>query len=102
MNMSYEDLMIIPSQTDSLEQDLKRRKEEYMDHIYELFKKKIVFNSDIPEKIYLFKFEDTNLEVLIKKEDFIINLENLTNYYIELEMFENCSYIAKLINYVNK
>ncbi len=100
--MSYEDLMIIPSQTDSLEYDLKKRKEEYMDYIYELFTKKIVFNSNIPEKIYLFKFKDTNLEVLIKKEDFIINLENLMNYYIELEMFENCSNIAKLIKYINK
>lgn len=102
MNMSYEDLMIIPSQTDSFEYDIKKRKNKYMDHIYNSFTKEIVVGSKIPEKIYLFRFKDTNLEVLVKTEDFIINLENLMKYYIELEMYENCSNIAKLIKYINK
>lgn len=102
MNMSYEDLMIIPSQTDSFEYDIKKRKNKYMDHIYNSFTTKIVVGSEIPEKIYLFRFKDTNLEVLVKNEDFIINLENLMKYYIELEMYENCSNIAKLIKYINK
>jgi hypothetical protein len=89
----------IPNNNSDLDLDLKNRKPEYMDHIFSVFCENINENN-ICEKIYFFKFSDTNLEIVIKKKNYISNLKNLLDYYVIKEEYENCNIINKLIKIV--
>ena len=86
----------IPNNNSDLDVDLKNRKPEYMKHILKLFCDNIKDDS-ISEKIYFFKFSDTNLEIVIKKKNYISNLKNLLDYYVKIEEYENCNIINNLI-----
>lgn len=89
----------IPNNNSDLDVDLKNRKPEYMKHILKLFCDNIKDDS-ISEKIYFFKFSDTNLEIVIKKKNYISNLKNLLDYYVKIEEYENCNIINNLIKIV--
>lgn len=89
----------IPNNNSDLDLDLKNRKPEYMDHIFKVFCENIKENN-ICEKIYFFKFSDTNLEIVIKKKNYISNLKNLLDYYVIKEEYENCNIINRLIKIV--
>ena len=89
----------IPNNNSDLDVDLKNRKPEYMNHILNTFCDNIK-DDLISEKIYFFKFSDTNLEIVIKKKNYISNLKNLLDYYVNIEEYENCNIINKLIKIV--
>ena len=91
----------IPNDNESLREDIKSKKDQYMNHIYESFK---IINKDktIPKKINLFKFKNTNLEIIVKKESYIPNLKNLLDYYSDLEEYEICNVILHTIKFINK
>tara|TARA_B100002019_G_scaffold110770_1_gene95280 strand:+ start:13668 stop:13979 length:312 start_codon:yes stop_codon:yes gene_type:complete len=89
----------IPNNNSDLDIDLKNRKPEYMEHIFNTFCDNIE-DGKVCEKIYFFKFSDTNLEILIKKKNYISNLKNLLDYYVSIEEYEKCNIINKLIKIV--
>lgn len=90
----------IPNDNKQLKIDIKNNKEKYMSHIYDTFCKN--FQSDkLPTKINFFKFKDTNLEVIVKQESYIRNLENLLDFYSDLEEYEKCKVIKTLIAKLN-
>lgn len=91
----------IPNDNHSLRTDIKSNKDKYMRHIYESFK---IINKEqtIPKKINLFKFKNTNLEIIVKEESYVANLKNLLDYYSELEEYELCTVILSTIKYINK
>lgn len=90
----------IPSDNDKLEKDILARKAKYMDRVYSVFKK--IFNDDVlSDKINVFTFENTNLEVIIKKQAYLSNLENLLDYYIKEEEYEKCNFIKNIITKYN-
>jgi len=89
----------IPNNNSDLNLDLKNRKPEYMNHIFKVFCENIE-EDNVCEKIYFFKFSDTNLEIVIKKKNYISNLKNLLDYYVNKEEYENCNIINKLIKIV--
>jgi len=91
------EIFTIPAENSELEDDLKKRKKTYMDHIFYQFNK-ILRESSIPNKISLFKFKKTNLEVIVLQKSFQKTLENLQDYYIKEEEFEKCSIIKDIIN----
>ncbi len=95
--MMNEDIFVIPKDNESLDADIKSRKSNYMNHILETFES-IDFIKNAPEKITLFRFKNTNLEVVVKSESYIANLQNLLDYYIELEEYESCASIKDIIN----
>ena len=89
----------IPNNNSDLNLDLKNRKPEYMNHIFKVFCENIE-EDNVCEKIYFFKFYDTNLEIVIKMKNDISNLKNLLDYYVNKEEYENCNIINKLIKIV--
>lgn len=91
----------IPNDNHSLREDIKVRKDQYMNHIYESFKK-ILPDEPIPNKINLFTFKNTNLEIIVKEESYVPNLKNLLDYYSNLEEYEICNVILSTIKYLNK
>ena len=91
-----EDIFVIPKDNESLDADIKSRKSDYMNHILKTFES-INFIKDAPEKITLFRFKNTNLEVVVKSESYIANLQNLLDYYVEIEEYENCAIIKDVI-----
>ena len=95
------DIFIIPEDNVALDADIKSRKAKYMDHILYIFEKHLCEES-LPKKLSLFKFKNTNLEVIVKCDNYIPNLQNLQDYYIVLEDFEKCSIIKNIINKIEK
>lgn len=94
--MMSANILVIPKENDELNADIKANKEKYMKHILKCFSE-LVKDSPIPLKISLFKFRNTNLEIVVKQESYIPNLQNLLDYYIELEKYENCTIIKDII-----
>jgi len=92
---------IIPKENDLLDEDIKSKKHQYMEHVYVSFKRSLHQDS-LPDKISIFQFKDSPLEVIIKKSSYIANLENLQDYYIKLEEYEICTVIKNLIKKINK
>lgn len=93
------DKFIIPADNVRLESDLKTNKDKYMNHIYKSFSKNITKNdpTTLPPKLELFNFSETHLQVIIKKEHYKVTLENLLDYYIELEEYEKCNFIKNIL-----
>nr|BAR39931.1 hypothetical protein [uncultured Mediterranean phage uvMED] len=54
----------------------------------------------IPDKINLFKFDNTNLEVIVKRKSYLTNLENVLDYFTQQEEYEICSKLQKVIAYI--
>ena len=90
----------IPKDNNSLKKDIKKRKEEYMRHVYECFKQ--ISDEHIPERLNVFSFNDTKLEVVIKKESYEINLKNLINYFSSIEEYEICTVLTNKLNTLSK
>lgn len=89
----------IPSDNKVLKDDILKNKKKYMDHVLSVFEE-IVKADKFPSKLNLFNFNNTNLEVIIKKESYLSNLNNLLDYYSELEEYELCNTISNLIKYI--
>tara|TARA_E500000331_G_C17228046_1_gene701291 strand:+ start:946 stop:1266 length:321 start_codon:yes stop_codon:yes gene_type:complete len=89
----------IPKDNDSLKVDITKRKTKYMNHIYKCFKN--ISTDTIPSKLNIFTFEDTNLEVIIKKESYDINIKNLIKYFSELEEYEICTVLTNKLKALN-
>lgn len=89
----------IPSDNKLLRDDILKNKKKYMNHVFSVFEE-ITKTDKFPEKLNLFCFKNTNLEVIIKKESYLSNLNNLLDYYSELEEYELCNTISNLIKYI--
>jgi hypothetical protein len=94
------DKFTIPSNNAELETDLMSNKRKYMDHIYATIFANYKPNQkdSLPDKMELFNFNQTSLQVIIKKQHYIITLENLIDYYINLEEYEKCDKLKRIIN----
>ena len=90
----------IPKDNQTLKKDITKRKKEYMTHIYNSFKQ--ISEENIPNKINVFNFQDTNLEVIVKKESYEINLKNLLKYFSDEEEYEICTVISKKLKQLLK
>lgn len=98
--MSDRKIFKIPKDNRILKKDIIERKVDYMMHIYECFK--VITRSNIPRKINIFSFADTNLEVIIKKESYIINIKNLIQYFADIEEYEICTVLSNKLEALNK
>ena len=90
----------IPKENSKLRNDIKKRKKKYMLHILEAFSVISENKKVIPDKINLFKFDGTNLEVIVKRKSYITNLENVLDYFTQQEEYELCSKLQKIITYI--
>jgi hypothetical protein len=90
----------IPNDNQILKKDIAKRKSVYMLHVYECFKQ--ITEDGIPSKINVFSFNDTNLEVIIKKESYTVNLKNLIKYFTDIEEYEICTVLSNKLKALNK
>lgn len=88
-------IITIPSTNRDLDADLTKNKEKYINFIYEEFEK-LLKESAIPEHIKIFNFSGTDLQVIIRSSNYISNIDNLLNHYINKEEYEKCSKLNKL------
>ena len=91
-----ENLLIISSDNKKLDDDLKINKNIYMEQVYNCFVREVHNSDTTPTKIKVFKFKDTDLQVIIKSDNYLANLENILNYYIKQEDYEKCSIINEI------
>lgn len=91
----------IPNDNKQLKLDIANNKEKYMSFILDNFLQFIKDENNIPEKINLFKFKNTNLEIVVKKESYVSNLNNLLDFYSDIEEYETCKLIKSLITKIN-
>ena len=96
-----ENIMIIPNNNNLLEKELKNNSKKYIDNVFKCFTQEIQKNS-IPDTIKLFKFEKTELQVIVKREHFLTNIENILDYYIKQEEYEKCNELANIKSILNK
>lgn len=89
----------IPNNNKDLKIDIEKNKRKYMDHVYSIFKE--ISTDEIPERVRIFSFNNTNLEVIIKKPSYLPNLQNLLDYYSNIEEYELCNVIKNIINKIN-
>jgi len=82
----------------NLESDIKKNKNTYMDHIYEVILKNVKDHKFIRKRISLFKFKNTNLMVIVSEHQYKLMCENLLQYYIDIESYEKCSKLYKIVN----
>lgn len=88
-------IITIPSTNSDLDADLTKNKEKYINFIYEEFVKLLKENV-MPEHIKIFNFSGTDLQVIIRSSNYISNIDNLLNHYINKEEYEKCSKLNKL------
>ena len=93
-------LIELPSVYATLESDLSKNKSMYMDYIYDTIESKYK-NNKLPNKIPLFKFKNTNLVIVITNDHMSVVLQNLLDYYIEIELYENCNLLKEIINNID-
>jgi hypothetical protein len=96
-----EKILKIPSDNKLLEDDLKKNIKKYIDQIFVRFTEDITVNH-IPESIKLFSFDNTELQVIVKKASYIANIENAIKKYTEEEEYEKCAKLLNLIDILNK
>ena len=83
-----EKILKIPSDNKLLEDDLKKDIKKYIDQIFIRFTEDITINH-IPDSIKLFSFDNTELQVIVKKASYIANIENAIKKYTEEEEYES-------------
>tara|TARA_B100000900_G_C20555290_1_gene706548 strand:- start:640 stop:933 length:294 start_codon:yes stop_codon:yes gene_type:complete len=93
-------LIELPSVYATLESDLSKNKPMYMDYIYDTIESKYK-NNKLPNKIPLFKFKNTNLVIVITNDHMSVVLQNLLDYYIEIELYEKCNLLKEIINNID-
>jgi hypothetical protein len=93
-------LIELPSVYAKLESDLSTNKSTYMDYIYDTIESKYK-NNKLPNKIPLFKFKNTNLVIVITNDHMKVVLQNLLDYYIEIELYEKCNLLKEIINNID-
>ena len=75
-----EKLMIIPNKNNLLEKELKDNIDDYMNQVFLCFLKLLENPKATPDSMKIFQFEGTDLQVIIKRENYIANLDNLMEY----------------------
>lgn len=92
----------IPNKYSDMDSFLKNNKKEIMIHVFKCFKSHTNkdFNID-SAKITIFNFENTNLVVVVKHEHYEKVLKNLLDYMSNIEEYEICSFINKIINNIS-
>lgn len=87
----------LPSDYTKQDTELKQNKKEYMDYIFTRIQNSLTKDKKIStNKLKLFKFEDTNLLVVVNRTHYKSMIENLKNYYIKIEDYEKCSFLNKI------
>ena len=96
-----ENIMKIPNSNNLLEKELKSNKKKYIDEVYRCIVENVK-KDYIHDNIKLFTFDKTDLQVLIKCEHYLTNIENIINYYIKEEEYEKCKKLTNIKSILNK
>ena len=90
---------ILPSEHKELESFSKKFKVDMMEHVIDSIEHAV--KEDLP-LIEIFQFKNSDFVITIGEKDYISNVDNIFNYFIENELYENCDKIVKLQSILKK
>ena len=90
-----ENIMIIPNNNNLLEKELKNNKKAYIDQVFDSLVGNIKKDA-VPDCIKIFTFENTDLQVIIKRDHYVSNIDNILEYYISEEVYEKCKKLTDI------
>jgi len=90
-------IITIPSTNGELDADLSKNKDKYIDFIYGEFERMETLKQ-LPEHVKIFNFKETDLQVIVRKTNYVSNIDNLLEHYITKEEYEKCNTLNKLKN----
>ena len=92
-NIKKNDVLMLPSDNKELERFIVNNKtyltEQTLTSIEFAVNNKLSF-------VEVFKFNNSDFVITIAKKDFLANVDNIYNFYLETENYELCSRVVKL------
>lgn len=83
----------MPSDFKLMDAYISQNKNKMVDHVLSMIEKGIKSNSPVIE---LFHFEGTNYCVTLLPKEYKENLDNIFQYYLETEQYEQCSKLKSI------
>ena len=84
----------LPDNNEKLTLYVKSNKISLMERVIDCVEFAIKHNLDFVE---LFKFDNSDFIVTLKKDEFQQNVEHIYNYYLEIENYEMCTRTNKIL-----
>jgi len=88
------DIYIIPSKNDEMRLFVKKFKIDMMEHIVSNIT--FAIENKLP-MVEIFQFKNSSYVVTITSKEFMLNIEHISQFYKEHEIFEYCARADKLL-----
>jgi hypothetical protein len=93
------ELYILPSLTDEMRNFVSKFKVDMMEHVIQSIKFAVEHKLPMVE---VFQFKNSPFVVTINEKEFMPNLSNIRQYYMEHEMYELCPKVEALCETLKK
>lgn len=84
---------VLPSDNQELQKFSRRYKIDMMEHVASAIEYAILNNMPLVE---VFQFQNSDFVITVFEKDYLPNLDNIYDYYIKAEVYENCPRIVRL------
>ena len=89
---------ILPSDNSELASFVKEYKIDMMSHVIKSIEYAIENNTPLAE---VFQFKNSEFVITINKKDYLTNLNNIYEYFLQNEVYEYCDKIVRLRDIIN-
>jgi len=86
---------ILPTNNEELSFFVKSYKVDMMEQIVSSIE--IALQNDL-SLVEVFQFKNSDFVITLSKKDYLVNLDNIFNYYMQCEAYEHCPRIIRLQN----
>jgi len=86
-------LYVLPSENKDLESFSKKFKVDMMEQVVGIIEFAVDNNLPIVE---VFQFKNSDFVITLLEKDYLANLDNIYNYYMEREVYECCPRLVRL------
>jgi len=93
------DPYILPSNNDEMRKFITKFKVDMMKNV--VLSIEFAAKNNLP-LVEVFQFKNSDFVITIGEKDYISNVDNIFNYFIENELYENCDKIVKLQSILKK
>lgn len=84
---------VLPSDNQELQKFSRRYKVDMMEHITTSIEYAVINNMPLVE---VFQFKNSDFVITVFEKDYLTNLDNIYDYYMKQEVYENCPRLVKL------
>jgi hypothetical protein len=86
-------LYILPSENKELQNFSKKFKVDMMKQVVKIIEFAVEHNLPLVE---VFQFKNSDFVITLAEKDYLSNLNNVYKYFLDHEVYENCSEVIKL------